>query len=88
MNRSDIMNYFKDGLSVDETKVSVLMFAFLVALGFSLWQFATIGMIDAGMLQLLGMLIGAITGINIVEKFSNRNQNTYDATNDYENIGE
>jgi hypothetical protein len=86
MKRSEqIMNYFKDGLSVDETKVSVLMFAFLVTLGFALWQFATIGLINAGMLQLLGMLIGAITGINIVDKISNRNNHS--STDEYDNIG-
>lgn len=72
------MNFLKDGLSVDESKVSVLMLAFLVTLGFALWQFVTVGMMGAGILQLLAYEIGAITGINVIDKFTNRNSNSYD----------
>jgi ABC-type antimicrobial peptide transport system permease subunit len=72
------MNFFRDGLSVDESKVSVLMFALVVTLGFALWQFVTVGVMGAGILQLLAYEIGAITGINVVDKFANRNTNSYD----------
>lgn len=79
------MNYFKDGLSVDESRISVLMFGFIVTLGFALWQFAVLGIVDAGILQLLAYEIGAITGINIVDKFTNKKSDTAE---DYDNIGE
>lgn len=62
------MGFLKDGLSIDETKVSVFILAFLVTLGFALWQFFTEGFIDGGMLTLLAYEIGAITGINIVKE--------------------
>lgn len=77
MARSDVMSYFKDGLSVDESKVSILMLAFAVTLGFALWQFATVGMMGAGILQLLAYEIGAITGINVMDKFTNRGNSNY-----------
>jgi hypothetical protein len=66
---SDVMNYFKDGLSVDESRISLLMLALAVTIGFALWQFATVGFIDPSMLTLLAYLIGAVTGLNIVDKF-------------------
>jgi hypothetical protein len=80
------MGFLKDGLSINEAKVSTLALAFLVTLGFALWQFATEGFIDGGMLTLLAYEIGAITGINVIDKFTNRNNvvntnydNTYDS---------
>lgn len=74
--KGDIMNFFKDGLSVDESRISVLLIVFIVTAGFALWQFATIGIIDGSMLTLLAYLIGAITGINIVDKFKPNKQET------------
>jgi hypothetical protein len=75
MKRSDFMNFLKHGLSIDETKISVIMITFVITLGFALWQFFHKGTIDGGMLTLLAYQIGAITGINVVDKFTNRSPN-------------
>lgn len=68
------MNFFKDGLSINETKVSLMMISFVVTLGFALWQFYTIGYIDGSALTLIAYQIGAITGINIADKFKRTDQ--------------
>lgn len=67
------MNFFKDGLSIDETRVSTLLFTFVPTLGFALWQYVTEGHIDGSMLTLLAYQIGAITGINIVKEIKSNN---------------
>jgi hypothetical protein len=60
------MKFFKNGLSVDETKVSALIVGFLITLGFSMWQIVKFGDIRENTLSLLGYLIMAITGVNVV----------------------
>jgi hypothetical protein len=66
------MNFFKHGVSIDESRVSILLLSFIVTVGFSLWQFYHKGTIDGGILTLIAYQIGAITGINVVDKITNR----------------
>jgi purine-cytosine permease-like protein len=66
------MNFFKDGLSVNETKVSALIISFLITLGFAMWQVVKFGEISDNVLSLLSYLIMAVAGINITEKFSKK----------------
>lgn len=66
-------HWINDGLSMNETRVSVIMLSFIVTLGFSLWQFYNDGVIDGSILTLIAYEIGAITGINIVDKIGNKN---------------
>lgn len=68
-------SFWRDGMSVKETKFSMLMLSFVVTLGFALWQFFMMGYIDGSMLTLLAYLIGAITGINIVDNLKNKDSN-------------
>lgn len=62
------MNFLKDGLSVDETKISVLVLAFLATLGFSFYQLFTTGDMSDNLVTLLGYEIVAITGVNVADK--------------------
>lgn len=61
-------SYFRDGLSVDETKVSILMLGFLFTLGVALWQTIYEGDISINLLTLLSYEIMAVAGINVADK--------------------
>lgn len=76
------MKFLKDGLSMNEAKVSALVLGFFVALGFSMYNFITTGDITDNMVTLLGYLIMAITGVNVAESISKK---TYQSNSD---IGE
>lgn len=78
------MKYIKDGLSMDETRISALIVAFLITLGFALWQVVTVGEISENLLTLLSYEIMAITGINVADKFSRNKNSQY---SEYDDIG-
>jgi hypothetical protein len=61
------MQWLKDGLSIDETKISALIVAFYISLAFAMFQVYTIGDISANLLMLLAYELAAFTGIKIVE---------------------
>jgi purine-cytosine permease-like protein len=71
------MNFIKDGLSIDETRISVLVVSFLVTLGFALFQLCKVGDISDNLLTLLGYEIMAVTGVNLVQNFPIRKDNSY-----------
>lgn len=85
------MGFLRDGLSIQETKISALVLAFIVTLGFALWQLTQEGTIDGNLLILLGYEIGAVAGINIADKFKRepepRQTNSYNDFNQEERIG-
>ena len=60
-----IKNFWQDGLSIKEYKVSALILAFWISMGFALYVFLEIKDIPSNMLFLLQTLIGAITSVNI-----------------------
>lgn len=62
------MNFFKDGLSIDETRISVLVLAFLATLAFAFFQLWKVGDISDNLLTLLGYEIIAVTGVNVADK--------------------
>lgn len=61
------MNFLKDGLSVDETRVSVLILTFIASLIFAFYQLVAVGDISDNLLTLLGYEIVAVTGINVAD---------------------
>ena len=79
------MNFLKDGLSISEAKVSGLMLAFFVTLGFALWQVVTGIDISPNLLLLLAYEIGAVTGINIADKFGKPKQKETEESYNYNN---
>jgi hypothetical protein len=60
-------SFFKDGLSINETRMSALILVFIAGAGFSFYQVVKTGDIAEGLLSLLMYLIMAISGINISE---------------------
>lgn len=64
------MKWIKDGLSLDETKVSALIIGFFCTLSMALYQAWQIGDISDNMLMLLAYELGAFTGIKCVESFA------------------
>ncbi|ALA47874.1 hypothetical protein SUNDANCE_58 [Brevibacillus phage Sundance] len=61
------MKFLKDGLSIDETRISVLVLAFAFTLGFALYQVITTGDVSDNLLILLGYEIAAVTGVNVAD---------------------
>jgi purine-cytosine permease-like protein len=68
------MKFIKDGLSVDETKISTILLTFVITLGFGLYKVISSGDIPENLLALLGYQIVAITGINVADKFTGKNK--------------
>jgi hypothetical protein len=64
------MKWLKDGLSIDETKVSALIVAFFITLAFGLYQVGNAGDISANLLMLLAYELAAFTGIKVAENFT------------------
>ena len=60
-------NFWRNGLSVSESKFSVLALAFLVLIAISVYMFITKGDISANQLDLIRTIIYAIAGINIAQ---------------------
>lgn len=65
-------SFWRDGLSIDETRVSaliVLLYIFSLIAGYT---YVTTGDFSTNMLQLLIAVVTAITGVNIAESFVSR----------------
>ena len=84
-------SFLKDGLSINETRISSLILVFIVGAGFSFYQVVVRGDIADGLLAFLGYLIMAISGINISETITqsmsrndstNNNYDSYDYTDE------
>jgi len=61
-------NFLTDGLSIDETRVSVLMLILVVSIGFAMYQVVVENDVSENLLTLLGYEIMAVTGINVADK--------------------
>lgn len=81
------MKWIKDGISADETRVSALIIALLVTLGFGMYVLVTDGDITDNLLALLGYEIMAVTGINVAESFTKQKPTIKSKTKDT-NVGE
>lgn len=64
--------FLKDGLSIDETKVSAMVIAFLTTTMFALVMYALHGDITINLLNFLNYLIFGITGVNVIDKVVNK----------------
>lgn len=60
-------SFWRDGLSVDETKTSTLMILLLVFSALAVHSYVTTGDFSLNLLNLIGFLIAAVTGINAVK---------------------
>lgn len=57
--------YWKDGLSVDETRFSVLVLMVLAGFGYALFSHYLTGDISDNLLSLVQTLIAGIVGVNV-----------------------
>jgi hypothetical protein len=64
------MNFWKDGLSIDESKISSLILMMLVCFGYAIYQCITLGDPTPGVIDLLKTLIYSVAGINLVSSLS------------------
>ena len=64
--------FLKDGLSIDETKVSAMVIAFLSTTIFALIMYILHGDITMNLLNFLNTLVYGITGVNVIEKLVNK----------------
>jgi hypothetical protein len=82
MMKNSRLSYLLEILSINETRVSVIVFSFLLTLGFALYRYVTHGDIGANMLSLLLAQLTAIAGVNITESFSMRRIDSIEVVQD------
>lgn len=82
--KEKVNHYWVNGLSIDETKVSVLMMMMVISFGIGIWQVFTVGDLSPNFMQLIFVIIASVTGINVVNRFTNQT-NQGSTTSTYEN---
>jgi uncharacterized YccA/Bax inhibitor family protein len=73
-------SWWRDGISVDESKFSSLLVMLLVFCGIAIYSYFVDGDFSDNLLHLIGLFIGAITGINIASVMANRNKDEEEPT--------
>jgi|GEM_PF-5536382 len=61
------MNFFKDGLSIDEAKLSTIMVLLIVFSSIGVYTIFQFGDLPMNLTNLLYALIAAVTGVNMVK---------------------
>lgn len=81
----NVFSWVSDGISIDETRVSLFMVAFAVSFSVSMYLVLKNGVIPDSLIQLIGYLIAAIWGVNAIkiipsvrQKITNTLNNEYD----------
>jgi hypothetical protein len=74
MNRS----FWKDGLSLDESRVSILMIFLIIFLMVILYIRFTEGRVDSQIIEITQTLILSVAGVNAINKFSTSRGSDYD----------
>jgi uncharacterized membrane protein YfcA len=67
------MNFFeflKDGLSIEETKVSSLILIFVFTIGLATYMVLTQGDVPLNLTEIIKILIFAIAGVNVADKIN------------------
>jgi hypothetical protein len=59
------MSFFRDGLSVDEMKVSTMIICLLMSMGMALWKTFKYGDFSSNLLDLIKALIIAVAAVNV-----------------------
>lgn len=75
VRKSNMETFLSDGLCIDETRVSVIMIAFVIFIFIAIWTVFTMGDIPNNVLYLLIGLGGGITGMNIAPNSQIANAN-------------
>lgn len=69
-------NFFSKFMSVDETRVSVLMICLLASLLFSMYAYLSNGDISANFVSIVETFIYCVTGINVASAFTGGQNST------------
>lgn len=72
------MSYWKNGLSVDESKFSILIILLLVFSGLAIHSYITIGDFSTNLLQLIGIFTTGIVGINVSDMIFSKKEVKYE----------
>lgn len=75
-------SFITDGLSIDETKLSILMISYVICFIVTLWFFVKTSD-GEGLKAMFFSNIAAITGMNITNSISNAFNKTNDDDDDY-----
>lgn len=65
INKSDFKTFLHDGLSLDESKISLMMISFSIFIGIAVWSVFALGDIPDNVLYLILGLGSGIVGMNI-----------------------
>lgn len=68
-------DFLKTLMSIDESKNSIIVWAFIITLGVGLWKAFKYGDFPDNLLTLTEFFVGAILGGFAVSKFTNNNNN-------------
>lgn len=60
--------FWKDGLSVDESKISILIISFIITLVCALISYFMSGAIGDNLTKIVTVLIYAVAGVNVADK--------------------
>ena len=87
MKKKEKRNFWSDGLSINETRFSVLVVMTLSGFGYALFSHYSKGDITENLLELVRVLILSIVGVNVANSVSDsfrtkRDDNTQHTYND------
>ena len=63
--------FWKDGLSVDESKISILIITFVVTLSCALISYFLNGAIGDNLTKIVSVLVYSVAGVNVADKIKN-----------------
>lgn len=66
INKGKTKSYISDGLSIDESRVSILMISFVIFIGICIWNSIMYRNIPQSIMYLTSLLGGYVAGMNIV----------------------
>ncbi|MNP24502.1 hypothetical protein D3C76_1172660 [compost metagenome] len=81
-HRTNRKDFWKDGLSIDEGRVSILIALLLIFSGFAGYTIFKNGDVPSNVVQIIIALITAVAGVNIADSFANRSNGQIQYTNE------
>lgn len=82
MSKKKKKSFWADGLSINETRFSVLVLMAVVGFGYALYAHYDTGDITANLLDLVQVLIYSIVGVNVANAVTNAFRSKREVSND------
>lgn len=70
------MNFWKDGLSIDETKTSTLIILLIICILFALTFYVIVGDVTPNLVNIITALIYSVAGVNVAQSLAKVTQKT------------